>query len=111
MSGQHLKQKDAECVNVDASVISASPNLRGHVMDRANGHRLPTAMAGTDRFTQAIVTNLDGTILIEDVRRFQIAMHDAAIVEIGEPLADFPQEKSGLLRAETRGCFIEQLAQ
>ena len=98
MPGEHLVQHDAQGVDIDRVVVASHADFRGHVVDRAHGHRVAAAMAGGDYLAQAVVADLDEAFFVEHVVWLQIAVDDATVVQVGQPLGNFSQKVGRLGR-------------
>ena len=106
LAGEHFVEQDAEGVDVDAAVVTAGAHFGGHVMHGAHGDGLAGMDARLDGLAQAVIADLDVAVFIEDVARLEIAMDDAAIVQVGKTFGDFPQKEGGFLLAHSVGGLV-----
>ena len=104
-------QHHAQGVDVHRVVVATHTDLGCHVVNRAHRHGMAGAVAGADHLAEAIVADLDKAILVEDVVGLQVAVHDAAVVQVGQALGHLAQKIGGLGRAQSRGRFVQQLSQ
>ncbi|OQA01166.1 MAG: hypothetical protein BWY71_00473 [Planctomycetes bacterium ADurb.Bin412] len=111
LAGEHFVEQDAQGVDVDAFVIAAGADFRGHVVDGADGDGLAAVAAGGHHLGQAVVADFDVAVFVKDIAGFKVAVDDAAIMEVGEALGDFAEEIGGFLRAQAGGGFGQQVMQ
>ena len=100
-SGEKLEEDNPQGVDVDAPVVDAGTDLRRHVVDRTDTHGLAALAGGAYVLGQTVVADLDVALFEKDVFRFQVAMHDTPLVQVGEPLRNLADEIPGLLLAQT----------
>src|SRR5262249_51541064 len=62
-------------------------------------------------FAQTIIADFYIAIFIKNVPGLQIAVNDAAIVQVRQPLGDFTEEKRRLLNAKPGWRLVENLSQ
>jgi hypothetical protein len=88
VSREELVQHEAERVDVAARRDFRAGELLGrHVGRRAGAERFPR------RARKAEVGDADAAVAVQhDVRRLEVAVHDAAVVRGGQPGADLPRE-------------------
>ena len=87
-AGEHLVEHDAQGVDVDFLAVAAVGHFGGHVVDGADALGMPAAAAARDELRQPVVAHLHHALVAEDVARLQVAMNDAAVVQIGHAGAD-----------------------
>eukprot|EP00960_Hanusia_phi_P054363 762633-Hanusia_phi.AAC.3 len=93
-SGQHLQHRHAERPDVDvegvSSVSSRPQHLRRDVVSSArDAHPVPLLHGRRDRHARAEVGELDDAVDgDEDVAGLEVAMDDAMIVQVPQPLED-----------------------
>jgi len=83
-AGQHFVQNDAARVNIDLPTVVAGADLRRHVVNRTDALRVGRALTAAEVFAQPVIAHLDDAVFEKDVRRFQVSMHDAMIVQIAD---------------------------
>ena len=88
VTGEHFVENDAQGVGVDLPAVAAVGNLGRHVVDGADALGLATAAAAGNKLRQSIVADLDGAFVEKDIRRLQVAVDDAVVVQIGHAGSD-----------------------
>ena len=111
LAGEHLVEHRAHGVDVDRLVVPPATDLRGHVVDGADGDGLAGVLGRLHGLGEAVVADLDVAVLVEDVPGLEVAVDDAAVVEERQALADLAEEEGRLLRAQPAGRLVQQLPQ
>ena len=113
-AGEHLIENDADGVEIDLLAVTAVGHFRGHVVDGADALGLAAATTRRDELRQAVVADLDGAVLDEDVAGLQVAMDDAALMEVADSGADAVQPVERFLRRHAfwmaGDCLVEAFA-
>jgi hypothetical protein len=114
-SREHLEEHAAEGPDVGARIDVLAASLFGrHVAGCADDHtrkrsagdgssrrRIEIGGPGRERFCQPEVEHLDGSAVCElDVRRFQVAVDDAALVGHGEGVGNLLRDADRLVNLE-----------
>ena len=108
-TGEQLVQHDAERVDVDPAAVHPGADLRCHVVYRADAHRLAALPRDADVLREAVVADLHEAVFVEDVLGLEIAVDDAAVVEVRESLRDFADEERRLLGAQALRVVVDQI--
>ncbi len=103
-AGEHLVEDHAQGVDVDLLAVAAVGHLGRHVVDGADALGLSAAAAARDELRQAVVADLDDAFVAEDIARLQVAVDDAAVVQIGHAGADAVDPGQGLFRRQAVGA-------
>ena len=98
ISREQLEENDSQGVNINSVMVVSRPDLRRHVVDGADADRLTALTGDADVLREAIVPNLHVAIFIKDVLWLEVAVDDAPIVQVAQPLADLSRKKDGLVR-------------
>ena len=75
-------------VNIDLLAVAAVGHLGRHVVHGADAFRVSAAAAARDELRQPVVAHLHHALVAENVARLQVAVYDAALVQIGHAGAD-----------------------
>ncbi|HEY0613301.1 MAG TPA: gephyrin-like molybdotransferase Glp, partial [Candidatus Elarobacter sp.] len=107
---QHAEQEDAEGVHVACRRRRLAARLLRRDVGRGAEHRSRLGQgSGPDHVArQAEVGQLDAILLVEeDVRRLEVAMDEAAVVQMRETGGDSRRDPAGFVIRERPACFAE----
>ena len=110
-AGEHFVENDAQGVNVDFFPVPAVGYFGGHVMHGADAFGVSTAAAARDELREAVIADLDHAVVGKDVRRLQIAMHDAVIVQISHGLANAVHPSQRFIQRQAARLGVECVLQ
>jgi len=65
-------------------------------------------LRNADELAQPVGADLHVAVLVEDVAGLQVAVDDAAVVQVAEALGDLAEEERGFLRAEALVAFRDE---
>ncbi len=102
MAGETLIRDDTEGIDVGAPVERLGARLLwAHVMRRADGHPGARELAARRRLRDAEIRDHGQPVLVEhDVVGLDVAVHDAALVRVGEGARNLDQDLTDLAGGE-----------
>src|SRR5262245_19908285 len=106
MTGEHLIENHARGIDVDLLAVVAGGNLRRYVMYGPNALRLGAALTAADEFREAVIAHLHHAVLEEDVRRLQVAVDDAVVMQVADRAGHIKEPLPRKIDGQTAGVAI-----
>jgi len=109
--GQHFVKDHAEGVEIDLATVLAVADFGSHVVAGPDAFGLTAPFGIRNELRQSVVADFDHAQVIEQIRRFEIAMDQPLLMQVLDPLRGLKEPTSCLLDRQAARLLIQRVAQ